>query len=264
MPPFPEPHPTPDFEPVHWRKEGVVLVLSDPHIPFHRQDAIDAVLDEVDRRTKKKIDLVLLLGDLIDSAEISDYAKTPRTPKFADECGAARDWLAALRKRYRKSDFWYKLGNHEHRLERKLNSHLPALATSELADWRHLLGLKALKVRLVAQDAGIRLGFPGERGIWAFHGHEFGQRSSPVNPAKSLYEKTLENAFCGHHHVASEFSRKRVSGELVRCFTVASLCETSPEYRRFNQYGLGAALVTLSKTRPFRFDNLRYERGVVL
>lgn len=96
-------------------KQEKVLVLSDLHIPFHREDLIA----EIVRENKDNLDLIVLSGDILDCFNVSSFPKSMHIPLY-EELKIANKFLADLDKatpNVKKVIFW---GNHEYRFTRFL------------------------------------------------------------------------------------------------------------------------------------------------
>lgn len=91
------------------------IVLSDIHIPFQDVLSVETALEYADQI---KPDIIVILGDLIDFYQISDFVKNPRERDTKTEIEMTRKFLTELRRRFPSADIYYKEGNHEKRLER--------------------------------------------------------------------------------------------------------------------------------------------------
>lgn len=261
--PIPAPFIEEEIPPFLWNRPGVVAILSDLHIPYHDEKAIAAAVDYISsyiRRKKKKLTLLIINGDGIDCYELSDYEKKSGRPNYDEECKKMREFLKHLKKRFPKTKIIYKKGNHEKRVERYLINKASALSL-EANSIQEMVGTRDLGVEVLGDQQIIWLGNQA-----VVHGHEFSEsRCSSVNPAKSLYDKSGEEAIGGHHHRTSSFIKKTISGYLLRCYTMGCLAHLSPEYRRHNQYNHGFAITEILENGvDFHCDNLIIENGVVL
>jgi hypothetical protein len=114
--PVPPPPPLPKSIAQPWEpyvlKAKRVLVLSDIHIPYHDEKALDAALKAGDAVNP---DVVLLNGDMVDFHGISRYQSDPRKRSLKVEIDSMRQFLGHLRARFKKARILFKLGNHEER-----------------------------------------------------------------------------------------------------------------------------------------------------
>jgi len=173
-----------------------VLILSDIHIPYHDEIAVNAALNH---GKKKKPDVIILNGDIGDFYGVSRHDKDPRR-SLADELDAIRQFLFHLRKQFPSARILYKIGNHEARMEMFLVKNAPVLLGVSDFELPVLLKFEELNIELVPSLTLIRLG-----NLPIYHGHELPQgMSSPVNPARGIWMRVQESLICGHWHRTSE------------------------------------------------------------
>ena len=257
LPPLPPSIPR-SYEPLQVDTPGWWLVLSDLHIPYHEEQAVQAAVEAgMDAGAVG----VLLNGDILDYHELSDYDKDPTAPRYREEreCGLA--FFAYLRARFPKADTIYKAGNHEERLERYVMRRAPALFGLELISLPALMELDRFGVKWVGDKRVVRLGK-----LNVLHGHEYTDRqvASPVNPARGLFLKTKGNALCGHHHQTSEHHEPTITGRPQGCWSTGCLCQLCPQWKPLNKWGHGFALVRVDSGGGFHVRNLRILDGKVV
>ena len=124
-------------------KPGLWLVLSDVHVPFHKEKPLEQA---VKYGQAEKVDGLLLNGDIWDEASVGFWATAHRD--FNDELEAFIDFLDWLRQEFPTQPIIYKPGNHEYRLPRYFMSHAPELAESPLAQMETVIGPLADTTRL--------------------------------------------------------------------------------------------------------------------
>lgn len=90
------------------------LILSDLHIPYHRDDILDIV-----RKHSSKIDTLILAGDILDCESISVYESLGKV-RLADEMAEASDLLLQIQDLTPGVKRIAFFGNHESRFERYL------------------------------------------------------------------------------------------------------------------------------------------------
>ena len=89
------------------------LVVSDLHIPFHDDSALE-VMNDI------KFDNFIINGDLIDGWDLSKFSKDPKKKiDFSEEIDSALDILYEFSKRV-KGNKYFVVGNHDFRLEKYL------------------------------------------------------------------------------------------------------------------------------------------------
>lgn len=215
-----------------------VLVLCDIHAPFHDKEALEAALTYGELMN---VDTIIVNGDLLDFIGISSFVRTNRDVSLPEELTAARQILTHIRARFPKSKIYYKLGNHEDRLEKYLAIHAPELLGLENVSISALLRLDELDVKLVDSRSIIRLG-----ALHVIHGHEFRSGfSNPVNPARNLYLKSKANVLCGHWHQSAKHTEKDIAESVKACWSIGCLCDMRPTYAPLNNWNHGFAIVTV-------------------
>jgi len=229
---------------------GTWLILSDLHIPYHDRRAIEIA---VEAATKRRIDGVLLNGDVLDSHEISEHDKDPRALRYVEEVRIALQFLRWLRKKFPRARIIYKEGNHEERLSRYVLKNAPAIFGLEGLSVPDLLHCEELRIDWVGDRRVIRLGR-----LNVIHGHEYrGGISTPVNPARGLYLKARSVVLCGHWHRTSEHHERDIRGRSEAAWSVGCLCQLAPRYCPLNNWNMGFAFIHLGKDGQFEIENKR-------
>jgi predicted phosphodiesterase len=235
-----------------------VLVLSDLHIPYHDEQAIEAALGYGDHF---KPDAVLLNGDVFDFYQISRFDKDPTKPKIKHELKCGEQFFAHLRARYPDAQLVFKLGNHDERMDHYLQHRAAELFDIEeyRFAWHTAVGLAAYEITVVSDQRRVMLGK-----LTALHGHEKGKGiSSPVNPARGSFLRMLINSLEGHGHRTSEHNERRANGENICCRTTGCLCGLWPDYAKVNKWDLGFATVEVDKDGGFECELKRIIEGRV-
>lgn len=232
------------------------LIMSDIHIPYHDEVALNAAIEY---GRKNKPDIIILNGDIGDFYAVSRHDKDPRRC-LADELDAVRQFLFWLRKQFPKARIIFKTGNHEQRLERFLMKNAPVLLGTSDFEIPTLLRFDELGIEAVGSLNLIRLGK-----LCIYHGHELPQgMSSPVNPARGMWMRVQETLLCGHWHRVSEHVEKLgISGKTVSCWSTGCLCDMRPTYSIINRWSHGFAFVTTNKSGEFEVQNKRIIKGQV-
>jgi len=224
-----------------------ILILSDIHFPYHDEDALRIA---VMKGVSENVDCVLLNGDILDFYQLSDFSKDPSKPKMKTELEQGRWFMKALRETFPKAPIYYKIGNHEARLERWLRLKAPEWLDTEEFQINVLLKFGEHKIQLIDSHTIIQAG-----SLTILHGHEY-KGAGTVNPARNLYLKTKVSAICGHYHRKSEFLTKNVNEIISGCWTTGCLCELNPEYMpKGNDWVHGFAIVEMLKEGNFKVNN---------
>lgn len=238
-------------------KQSRILIISDLHFPYQNNEAITLALDY---GKSKKIDCILINGDLIDFANISRHEKDFRARSISEEFDAVRMFLKSLRINFPKTKIVYKHGNHCERWEKFLYAKAPEIF--DVADFQLevLLRLGELKIDTVKDKKPIKIGK-----LTALHGHELaGGGAGGVNPARSTFLKTLSNVIVGHYHKTSSNTETTMSGDVIAVNSVGCLCDLNPLYMPINKHNLGFAYCELNiKTGEYFLENLKIIKGKI-
>jgi|AGTN01.3.fsa_nt_gi hypothetical protein len=254
-PELPEPFPQ-SYEPFVIDTPGVWLLLMDCHIPYFDRGTIELAVEAARKRGAVG---VLLNGDILDAHEVSDFDKDPTAPRYVEEIGMGKQFIAWLKSKLPRARVVYKEGNHEVRATRYIIRRAPALFGLSAVTLPSLLELDKHGVEWVGDSRVVQLGK-----LNVIHGHEYpGGASSPVNPARGLYLKARSVALCGHHHRTSEHHAKDIRGHPEAAWSVGCSCFLRPRYAPLAEWNLGYALVELSANGDFVVENRRVDGGRV-
>ncbi len=234
-------------------KEGKWLVLSDIHIPYHSEQALDIALDYGE---DVGITDILLNGDTCDFYNVSSYQKDPEERNLSNEIYKTRQFLAYLRERFPKADIVYKIGNHEDRWERYLMLKAPEVLGISNFQMKEILNFDKWEVQEVKSMQNIKAG----KYLTILHGHEV--RNTGVYPARSLLQRMHSCSLAGHNHRTSTYGEKTSEGKYLYSWTLGCLCDMSPEYMPINQWNHGFGIIDLVGN-DFTVSNLRIINGEV-
>jgi UDP-2,3-diacylglucosamine pyrophosphatase LpxH len=230
------------------RIQGKTAVFSDIHLGIHDKAALIAAIQYA---KQDRVENIILNGDILDSAQISRHPKTADTPKFLNEIELAKQFLEGLRSEFKDQNIYFKIGNHEDRLERYLMQNADALAG--LIDFRKLLKLDDLGIRFVESTQFMKI-----ENTYIVHGHEM-KVSGGVNPARALILKAAANVVMGHVHRTSFASIKSLDGKFYKAYTMGCLCKLRQAYMPHSNSNHGFAIIQENGM----VDNLFIENGVV-
>jgi len=234
-----------------------VLILSDVHIPYADNEAINTLVRYV---RNQKFSHVLLNGDIADFYGISRWETNPLLRDFPGEVSATRTFLEFIRRLFPKASIIYKLGNHEERYESFLRRQAPEFCGLETFDLESLLCLKKSQIRCL-RNVPIKLG----RMLNVVHGHEYRfQISNPVNPARGLFLRAKSHIIGGHFHQSSQHSERTIDGKVIAAWSVGCLCDLHPEYRPLNNWNHGFSVVDVTESGGFQVHNYTIIDGKVL
>lgn len=232
-----------------------ILILSDIHLPYHDERALNIALEW---GKNKKPNAIILNGDTVDMYQASRYIKDRRLRDLAGELEMTREFLKQLKEEF-DCPIYFKIGNHEARWENYLRSVAPELLGIADFELKNVLRFGELGVQEIKSTQVIKVGK-----LNVMHGHEFGHSVfSPVNAARGLYMRAKANAMIGHHHQTSEHSEKDLNGDVVTTWSIGTLAGLSPEYMPFNKWNHGFGWVDLNQDGTFEVENKRIINGKI-
>ncbi|MCX8022782.1 MAG: hypothetical protein N2745_08430 [Syntrophorhabdaceae bacterium] len=233
----------------HKINSGKWLVVSDIHIPFHDEKAIEACF----RYGKEQgVTGVIINGDLQDYYSISFWGGLSLR-NFDKEFSIVLDFLDYMRGQFPEQEIIWKPGNHELRLPRLYVQKMPEMVATPLLAMETLLNLNEKNIMLL--DAK-QLIYAGELPI--LHGHEIRFKSHIVNPARTLFLKIKQWGLMSHAHQTSEHTEKNLQGTYLTTWSTGCLCNLQPEWNPYgNNWNHGFAIVDVSKNGFFVVGNKR-------
>ena len=126
-----------------------IASLSDIHVPYHDERALESAVKECKRR---RADTILLNGDALDFYTISRWLKDPRKRDFKAELEASKQLLEWLRSLFPKAAIVFKVGNHEDRWEHYLWNHAPEICDMPHVQLPTILELERLNIDYVDNE----------------------------------------------------------------------------------------------------------------
>jgi predicted phosphodiesterase len=243
-----------DFTPYEI-KQSRILIISDLHFPYQNNEAITLALDY---GKEKKVDCIILNGDVMDQANISRHERDWRARSIAEEFEAVRVFLKSLRLHFPKTKIVWKLGNHEERWEKFLYNKAPEIFDVNDFQLEVLLKLGELKIEIIKDKRPIILGK-----LTVLHGHEL-MGMGGVNPARATFTKTMEDTLVGHYHRTSSHSEPTMNNRLINVHSQGCLCEMNPMFMPINKWNLGFAYVDLNiATGEYVLENKKIVKGKI-
>jgi predicted phosphodiesterase len=230
-------------------------VLSDIHIPYHNQKALQSAVSHLKKHFKPTH--ILINGDFIDFHTISRWERDPKSRTLADECKIGVECLSWLRGQFKNAEFTYKLGNHCERLDKYIWNKAPELWGLSNVQLRSVLEFEKFSIAEVGDQRPIMAGK-----LPIFHGHELPRgQSSPVNPARGAYMRTAHTMLMGHLHRPSTHTEPDMFKNDTTCWSTGCLCDCSPQYARINKWSHGFCHVEVEKDGAFNVHNFQITKG---
>ena len=243
------------FEP-YIISQSKTLIISDLHIPYQDNEAIQKAINY---GKEKKVNCILINGDVLDFAGISRHQPDWRQRRVNEEFEATRVFFNSLREHFPKAKIVFKYGNHDERFEKYLFLKAPEIFDCTDFQLEVLLKLGELKIEVVKEKRPIRIGK-----LTVLHGHELFGGSGGVNPARGTFLKTLENVVVGHYHKTSSNTEASMYGDVFSVHSVGCLCGKTPYYMPINKWNTGFAYCELEiKTGNYTFYNLKIINGKI-
>ena len=234
-------------------------IMNDIHIPFQNKENLAAAIEFMKR---KEIDGLLMNGDIIDCYKGSRFLQDPRKRNLLEEFEMLREFIDHLNAEF-NCPIYYKLGNHEERIEHMVLRQVPELV--HFITFENCLGNGGLfdfneyKLTVIKNKRIVKFS-----GLSIIHGHEYRTGMfNPVGVARWLYMKARENAACGHAHKSDSFSARNIGQRTIATWAIGCLCDMNPEYMPLNDWQAGFAFVRRTDV-GFKFYNALIENGKVL
>ncbi len=233
-------------------KGDCVLIVADLHIPFHDARAIETCIVTA-KQKHKNIDTVIFNGDFYDFYSISRFLRTPTMPRIKAELKIGKEVMDLFRSEFKGCNFYFKTGNHEERFRTYLLERAPELVDLKELKMESVAGIDDMQLIEGLQYCKI-----GDLSV--LHGHELAKGSiNMVNPARTLFLKTIENSIQAHSHRVSMNTGKTLSQEIIKTYSMGCLCDLAPAYWVNNQWSHGYVVVERVGRRGFRVNNYRME-----
>lgn len=232
------------------------LVINDLHIPYHDKAAVEAVLLYGE---KEKVNLIILLGDIIDFYQISSFVKNPKKQPIDFEITETKKFLSDLRKRFPEARIIYKVGNHEYRLDRYIIKNAASIYNLIGDLLPTALGLKENNIEYYVDY--FKIGF-----LYFLHGHEF------MCSGDSEYVCNIAWKYIHDHFMIAHFHRtqdkifphisqdKKFSGNAVGWLGSPEACE---DYAKLNKWNQGFAIIDFNTAGEFKVNNKKVLKGEV-
>lgn len=230
------------------------LFLCDLHFPNEFDyKSYSMMLDFI---SNKKIDYVVIGGDLVDFKSISSWNKNIDERSLQSDILIVDDFLKNIVSRFKRSKIYYIEGNHEERLYSYLCRKAPELSKLKSLEIDSLLNLKSKGITYI-RNKEIRI--LGERtfdinGLYHLHGHEVRMNYNVINPSKNMFEKLGNSVIFGHYHKSAEWIFKNMDNQYFVSVSTGCLSNLHPDYSTYNYWNNGFAIVEYESDK-FRIYN---------
>jgi predicted phosphodiesterase len=258
--PIPNPYGLPEsdereFAPFYIEDVTKLLIMADIHLPYHSLSALTTTFKYC---YDKGINGILLNGDIIDDYQQSEFEKDVRNKHFVEELQVFYEFLISL-KRFFNVPIYYKLGNHEERYISYMRKRAPEFLGLPNFEFSNVIHAEELGITVITDKRTVKFGK-----LNILHGHELrGSIIPPVNPARGVYLKAIDNTLVAHFHNLSFHSENTLSDKSISCWSIGCLCERHPEWMVHNRWNHGFAIVERFEDDNFSVDNLKIIGGRV-
>lgn len=236
-------------KPYNLKLEGHGTIISDIHVPYHSQMALQCALEHSYK--VGAMDWLLINGDAIDFYGVSRWGRNPKARDVVGELEMFCGLLMDLTKYYKR--IILKMGNHEYRFQNYLYANAPEIANMKCLSFPNLFQAHELGIEIVMPQQVMLQG----KHLSILHGHEFpGGCFSPVNPARGAFLRAKNNCIVGHHHRTSEHTETDVRKTLVSTWSTGCLSDLTPPYMPINSWNHGFINAHMEKN-DFEIANLR-------
>lgn len=240
-----------------------VLFLSDIHLPYHDEEALNLAIQY---GLDKNVNHIVLGGDIADFYQVSFWDKRRDRLPFAEEVEIVRNFLRELRETFPHAKITYIKGNHEDRFDRYIRQKAPELFGIKGVLIDELLELDKNEIDFVDNVERITTGgqFFSIGELFFLHGHEIKHGWGSVNVARVKLLKCHNNIIFGHHHCCQEHLEREISGGYKGAWGVGALCNLNPEYMPHNNWVHGFAVISFDQKGNFKVDNRKIIQGEIL
>ena len=216
-----------------------ILVLADLHIPYSHIPTIEKAFQY---GLDKKVNTIILLGDVLDNHHLSFFQKDPRKRHQDEEFAICKEFLRRLRDIFPDCQIYWLKGNHDIRWEKNIVMKFGEVATMQHFELESVLALHEERIHLIDDKVLVRAG-----DLYFHHGHQFFGRFAPAYPAKALWDKTNMQIMIGHCHTHTKYEKQTIEGPkktyIVGCMSEVGM---NVDYNPIlNQYKRGFAHVVI-------------------
>lgn len=248
-----------DYEPVIIKGARRIGVISDLHIPNHRNTPIQLAIDKF---KEINIDTLIINGDLLDNTPFTKHdCKPPNISDVKKWFDMTERFLEYLRDTFPKARIIWTEGNHDHWYVKWMYRHAAILSDDAYYSLTERLHLADYKIEFIDEKKYIMLGK-----LSVAHGHHIVKGLfMPVNGARGVYLRAKVSCMIGHVHAESSHTQTDLRGDIVTCWSTGCLCTLTPDYQPMGgNANHGFATVAVNADGDFSVSNYRIHRGKLL
>jgi hypothetical protein len=238
------------WEPYVLETTGIVGILSDIHVPFHSEVALQSAVGHF---KTVGIDALILNGDTCDFYAISRWIKDPKKRDFRGEITAATQLLAWLRQEFPGVPIIFKAATTKSGGSTGSGSTHRRSATTHA--WASISGWTLRSTASSWSRTNGRSCAVSCRSCTATKKAKASAVRSTRHAVRSL--RLLHTVLEGHGHRTSGHAESDMWHRETFCWSTGCLCDLTPEYARVNRWNWGFATVTVDTAGSFDVDNYR-------
>lgn len=247
-----------DYQPFILEGVSRIGIISDIHIPNHRNREINLALQKFD---EYGVDCIIINGDLLDNTPYTKFLTPPDKKDARRYLNMAEDFLQMLRNAYPDTRIIWAEGNHDFWYYQYLMRKAPELYGDPYYHLQHRLRLSEKYVEFIPQTSYIMAGK-----LAICHGHYLVRGIfTPVSAARTVMMKAKVPCIIGHVHKTSEFTQTDLHGQIVTTWSTGCLCTLTPDYQPMGgDANYGFATAEISADGNFHVNNYRIYNGQIL
>lgn len=247
-----------DYKPYILKGVSKIGILSDIHIPNHRNRELNLALKKFD---ELEVDCIIINGDLLDNTPYTKFLTPPDKKDARRYLNMADQFLQGLRDSFPDAKIIWAEGNHDFWYYQYLMRKAPELYGDPYYHLQHRLKLHEKNIEFIAQTSYIMAGK-----LAICHGHYLVRGVfTPVSAARTVMMKAKVPCIIGHVHKTSEFTQTDLHGQIVTTWSTGCLCTLTPDYQPMGgDANYGFASVELAKDGNFHVNNYRIYNGKIL
>lgn len=229
-------------------------VISDIHLPVHDRPALIAAHAFL---KQSGIDCLLILGDLMDSSNLSRHPQSKGLRyTWKEEIEVGRAYVKSLRVMFPDIRIVLSAGNHDQWLQRFLLRQAPQLENEYMLHER--LMLKEHDIDWIHEDRLMTYG-----DLYLHHGHKLGIGGGR-HVATRLLDKFGVNIMVGHFHRQMTDSKISLDGKVHAAWVNGCLSDMHPGYNPYGSQTHGFSIVDLHDGGLFTVKQYRIINGKVI
>jgi len=226
-------------------KASLELFLTDLHFPTEDPQVWN-LITQVAKAVKPNI--VWFNGDAMDFDSVSSFMSKPEAKlNLHKDIKHGRVKLQQMRDLCPDADMYFKMGNHDVRLQKFLWSKAPELSGLEELELPSLLHLKDAEIKFVPEDEKVMIGE-----LFHLHGHEV--PTGNIYPARAMLARANANVIFGHRHRFTVAYQNDLSGKVHISWSIGCGQKLNVDYDLNVQWQQGFALNEYTKEGLFHIN----------